>query len=240
MRKATVKRRRKRRYRYNIKAFAALFFILILLITILVVTCRFFWTSSRYPDHAICLDAGHGGSYTGAVYNGRMEKDDTLKIALEVQRVLEQQGQKVLMTRSGDDDVGLEERTDLANDHDALVFVSLHRNSGDGNGTEIWVEHTAPEPDTTLANNILNRLEQAGIQSNRGVKFGYRDNNSNEDYSVNRESNMPSCLVELGFMENETDNELFDSHLKAYGKAIAIGIMETFGFEFDESLYTES
>lgn len=191
--------------------------------------------AAHYSKGAICLDAGHGAEYTGAVYEGRQEKDDTLRIAKEVRNVLERQGQKVLMTRDGDDNIGLKERTDLANRYRASVFVSLHRNSGSGKGVEIWVEHTQPEPDTTLANNILTELEKAGIQENRGVKFGYRENHSNADYSVNRESEMPSCLVELGFMQNEVDNQFFDDHLHDYAVAIARGIMKTFGIPFDES-----
>ena len=40
----------------------------------------------------IVIDAGHGGGNPGAVYEGRQEKDDTLALALEVGRILEQNG----------------------------------------------------------------------------------------------------------------------------------------------------
>ena len=74
----------------------------------------------------------------------------------------------------------------------------------------------------------FHQLDNVGVQADRGVKFGYRENNSTGDYSVNRESEMPSCLVELGFMENEIDNQMFDQHLEQYAKAIATAIMDTF------------
>ena len=44
---------------------------------------------------------------------------------------------------------------------------------------------------------------------------------------------MPSCLVELGFISNEKDNELFDENIEIYAKAIADGIMEEIKDELD-------
>ena len=50
----------------------------------------------------VVLDAGHGGSNPGAVYNGRQEKDDALALTLEVGRILEENGADVYYTRSSD------------------------------------------------------------------------------------------------------------------------------------------
>ena len=50
----------------------------------------------------IALDAGHGGSDPGAVYNGRQEKDDNLRLAMEVGRILENAGVDVVYTREDD------------------------------------------------------------------------------------------------------------------------------------------
>lgn len=225
-RRRNDRRRRQLRRRRNI-ALLLLIALTALLIFGIIKCSR----GTQYPKGAICIDPGHGGDYTGAVYEGRQEKDDTLRISLEIQKILEKRGQKVLMTRDSDSNIGLKERTDLANQYESIVFVSIHRNSGAGKGVEIWVEHTAPEPDTQLAKAILANLNDVGIQADRGVKFGYRENNSDADYSVNRESEMPSCLVELGFMENELDNQMFDEHLKEYSEAIADGIIDTFHLE---------
>ena len=50
----------------------------------------------------IVIDAGHGGEEPGAVYQGRKEKDDNLALALEVGRILEDNGTEVVFTRTED------------------------------------------------------------------------------------------------------------------------------------------
>ena len=49
---------------------------------------------------------------------------------------------------------------------------------------------------------------------------------------------MPSCLLEMGFITNSGDNQLFDTYLKQHAKAISKGIMNSLGVTFDESKYT--
>ena len=213
---------RRRQRRANLLIFLLLFLSALLLFWL----ARAGWLSAAYPRGAVCIDAGHGGDYTGAVYEGRQEKDDTLRLALAVRDELERRGRKVLMTRDGDENIGLAERTELANRYDAAAFVSLHRNSGAGTGVEIWVEHTRPEPDVRMAQAILDNLKAVGIQADRGVKSGYRQDGSDADYAVNRDTEMPSCLVEMGFLENEADNQLFDDHLEEYAAAIAAAVDE--------------
>ena len=53
--------------------------------------------------YSIMIDAGHGGSDPGAVYKGRREKDDNLALAMEVGRILSENGVDVLYTRTTDD-----------------------------------------------------------------------------------------------------------------------------------------
>ena len=79
------------------------------------------------------------------------------------------------------------------------MYVSLHRNSYDGDisGVEVWVNNSEPEYDTKLAQNILDDLEKVGISENRGVQYGYVGN-SGVNYYINADTVMPSCLVELG------------------------------------------
>ena len=55
------------------------------------------------PDRKkVILDAGHGGWDPGATYYGRREKADNLRLALEVGRILEQEGVNVVYTRTTD------------------------------------------------------------------------------------------------------------------------------------------
>lgn len=76
-----------------------------------------------------------------------------------------------------------------------------------------------------LANAILKKLQDTEIQSDRGVKSGTAKG-ENTDYYVLKNTKMPSCLIELGFITDEKDNELFDENIEDYVKAIASGIIE--------------
>ena len=131
------------------------------------------------------------------------------------------------MTRTKDKDVSLEERCIIANQKKADIFVSIHRNSATvGNGIEIWCGSLKEERDTKLADNILTNLTTTKIQQNRGIKYG-SIGGENSDYYVLKNTNMPSCLIELGFISNEKDNQLLDDNLEEYAEAIAEGILKT-------------
>ncbi len=181
-------------------------------------------------DFKVCLDPGHGDYDAGttSLDGKRLEKDDTLAIGLKVRQELQNAGVDVIMTRDDDSFLSLEERSDLANKQGADLFVSLHRNAYDGkiSGVEIWVHNKKPELDTTLAQNIMDKLDEAGISDNRGVQYGYIGMPM-DNYYVNAESHMPSCLVELGFMTDDTDNKLFDEKLDDYAKAISEGVIQS-------------
>ena len=177
----------------------------------------------------VCIDAGHGGKDVGSIStNGkRYEKDDNLKIALKVKEKLKSDGIRVVMTRKNDSYVSLEKRCQIANFWKSDVFVSIHRNSAkSGEGIEIWIQNDASESEKKLAENILENLSQEKVQNNRGVKNGTNKKNGT-DYFVNKGTNMPSCIVELGFISNQKDNELLDKNLDAYAQAIAEGIEES-------------
>ena len=79
----------------------------------------------------IVVDAGHGGKDPGAVGpTGLLEKDVTLKMAHALSRELTKQiGCEVILTRSGDVYLPLEERTAIANKVGADLFISLHANA---------------------------------------------------------------------------------------------------------------
>ena len=175
----------------------------------------------------ICIDAGHGGEDVGAILAKRYEKDDTLKIAKLVQKNLKKQGVKVIMTRTKDSTVSLEERCKIANRKKADLFVSIHRNSAKtGNRIEIWCNSEKREKDTKLADGIRNKLQRTQIQEDRGIKYGTIEG-TDSNYYVLKNTNMPSCLIELGFITNEKDNKLLDDNMENYAKAIAEGMIET-------------
>ncbi len=181
----------------------------------------------------VCIDAGHGGEEDcGALSKDetRFESNDDLKMALAVEKHLQELGADVLMTRNEDIYVDLYSRPEMANDANADLYVSLHRNSAEtGQGVEVWVNYDSPDDDTLLAKNILNGLDEVGISQNRGVQYGYQgyDPTAKVNYVVNEKSNMPSCLVELGFITDDEDNTLFDKNLDAYAKSIAESIVKS-------------
>lgn len=173
----------------------------------------------------VVIDAGHGGDDLGATYNGRYEKDDNLRLAHKVKDILEEQGIDVALTRNKDYFVTLEDRCDFANKCEAEIFVALHRNSApNAHGVEIWISSKNPLPDRALANDILSGLDGVGISKNRGVKSGYAQGSG--DYYVNKHTDMMSCLVELGFMNSDVDNQLYDENIDAYANAIARAIID--------------
>ncbi len=175
----------------------------------------------------VCLDAGHGGKDEGSSFWGRLEKEDNLKLAKAVCAYLEEQQIAVVMSRSEDVFLTLDERCQVANNAGADYFVSLHRNKGDGYGVETWVYSGANEETMTLAEGIMDGLVEAGIQKDRGVKKGTQKS-ENSNYYVNNHTNMPACIVELGFINSSTDNSLYDEHLDSYAKAIGDAIINTY------------
>jgi len=182
------------------------------------------------PDHIIiCLDAGHGGDDPGAVNGNRQEKDDNLHMALAVRDFLEAAGHEdleVILTREDDIALTLEERVDFANDNDATLFVSIHRNSGGGQGVETWVSAAGLRPEMALATYIQDNLVEVGVAKDRGVKKGTAANPKSNYYVVGN-TLMPACLVELGFIDDDAaDNTLLDEHFEDYAHAIADGILK--------------
>lgn len=182
----------------------------------------------QVPEQIIvCLDAGHGGTDAGAVNGDRLEKNDNLRMALAVRDKLENAGLErltVLLTRADDAALELQQRVDLANENGATLFVSLHRNSGGGKGVEVWTSSLKEKAECRLAQYIMDALEQAGVQKVRGVKHGTAGNPA-VSYTVVGRTEMPACLVELGFIDNDEDNALLDRHWDAYAQAIADGIL---------------
>ena len=192
-------------------------------------TIYYFQQLNFVPDKkVICIDPGHGGTSSGAVNGARFEKDDNLRLSLLVRDILEERGYTVVMTRTDDSDVSLEERCKIANKSRASLFVSIHRNStvGEGKGMEMWVHSLNPTDDLLLAQNILDNLDTVGISLNRGIHSGYREG-SDLNYYINRNTKMPSCLAEIGFISSEIDNKDFDEKLYEYAVAIANGIEQT-------------
>ncbi len=189
----------------------------------------------------VVLDPGHGGSESGAIYGGLVEKDVNLKVAYYCKAALEQYGGvTVYMTRYGDDYVGLAERTDIARNYGANAFVSIHMNSGGASGVEVWYPNYNWRSDIgdagyRLSEKILNNIVALGLY-NRRLKTRnsengstYPDGTPSDFYSVihnSKERGFPGIIVEHAFMDGDYGRLCDDNFLRQLGNADAQGIAQ--------------
>ncbi len=170
----------------------------------------------------IVIDAGHGGKNPGAVYQGRRESDDALRLAMAVGNILEENGYDVIYTRTTDATQSVGQKAAIANEEGADLFLSIHRNAADYPGQYDGIQ-TLLYDDSGLKKKIAERinanLEALGF---RNIGVDIRPN-----LVVLNSTRMPALLVEAGFIDSDKDNQLFDSRFQALAQAIADGIMET-------------
>lgn len=179
-----------------------------------------------YMSKIICIDAGHGGIDNGAINGLRFEKDDVFYLAENVKKLLLEHGFYVIMTRTDDSYIELCDRTNIANQCNADLFISFHRNSYSDSykkGVEIWLYTLACSSSKKFANILLKNISDVGITENRGVNLG--------NYHICREAKMPSIILELGFITNSKDNLLFDKNFEGYTIAIVASIMQYFNID---------
>lgn len=137
-------------------------------------------------------------------------------------RILEDNGVDVYYTRTTDVYESPYQKAMEANAAGADWFVSIHRNSSpypnQYTGVETLVYNRYSEA-ARLAANINYQLEQVGFV-NQGV-------NERQNLVVLRRTQMPAVLVEIGFINTDADNQLFDAQFDAIAQAIATGILQT-------------
>lgn len=209
------------------------------------------YSGSRANNKVIVvLDPGHGGTESGAVGNGALEKNLTLKIANYCKAELEQyNGVEVYMTRDNDATVGLEDRVKYAKGKNADIFVSIHINStgyGTAYGAEVYYPNSNYNASISnegkeLAQKIQDELVQLGLKdreikirnSENGSK--YPDGSLQDYYSIihqSKRAGFPGIIVEHAFIDNVNDYNNFlssDAKLQKLGQADATGIANYFG-----------
>ena len=194
---------------------------------------------TNLKDRLIVIDPGHGGNDAGAIGpTGVMEKNVTLKVSLELKKLLEAEGAKVVLTREGDTTVSakgakasdIEElgaRCDVANRIGAEIFISIHADSftrPEARGTTgYYYSKSSTGRGQKLADCIRrNLVEQLGTPS-RGTQPC--------NFYVVKNTDMPATLIELGFISNKEEEKLLDSKegvMKA-AQGIFDGIEDYFG-----------
>ena len=181
----------------------------------------------------VLIDPGHGGSDPGAIgVTGLREKEVNLDIALMVRNELIRDGYEVIMTRTSDEYLSLQERIEIANREMPDILVSIHANSyktPDVSGTLVLyydnrypvagypaseaMKRLTPES-RKLAQSLLDNAVQAAGTINRGLL-------ESSVYMV-RMGSMPSALIETAFLSNPNDEQLLRS--QEFRKKMAIGI----------------
>ncbi|MDI9400433.1 MAG: N-acetylmuramoyl-L-alanine amidase family protein [Limisphaerales bacterium] len=197
----------------------------------------------RKAVQVVLLDPGHGGADPGAVFQGKREKDYVLLLAKEVQRILQQRGVKVVLTRNGDQALGLSARSNMSARTKADLFVSIHLNAAANSaakGAEVFTTTPAgaqsTNPDrsgsrsrtTGNANDTHNLLLAYQIQQELTRQIGFADRGVRRDRLGVLVSNpVPAVLVEAGFITNSDDQKkIFNkSQRDQVARAIADGIL---------------
>lgn len=180
----------------------------------------------------IFIDPGHGGVDSGAVNGTRLEKDDNLKMSIAVGDRLVSAGFKVEYSRTDDRFVSLQDRVKLANDSNADLFLSFHRNAyirNSANGVEFWICSDPQRNTIEWANTIYTSVVSVSAQSQRGIKSGH--------LYVCKNTTMPAVLLEIGFITNNADNILFDNYFSRYADAITSAVSIRFGMSLKKTTY---
>jgi len=187
----------------------------------------------------ICVDAGHGGNDVGAACNGRYERDDTLRMALALSEALNAQGVETVMPRTDINDIGISERCRIANNAKCDYYLSIHRNAcnGSASGDEIWIYSGADDSHVQKAQALLDAVCSVDGLSNRGVHKGAPNYS---DFGVNKQTNMPSALIELGFIDNGGDNAAFDGHFSEIANALCAALCSIVGADYSAQENTQS
>jgi N-acetylmuramoyl-L-alanine amidase len=170
----------------------------------------------------VAIDAGHGGSNSGAtgLTSKVKEKEYTLKIAAQLNKYLRRKKVKTFMTREEDKDVSMIDRTLMLRQEDPDVLVSIHLNSsGNENikGVSTYYRYIGFR---RLSEKILNRMMQLGLDN-----FG---NVGAFNFSLSGPTEYPNCLVEVAFLSNpEDERKILDPDFhKAVVKKIYKGIKD--------------
>jgi N-acetylmuramoyl-L-alanine amidase len=150
----------------------------------------------------IAVDAGHGGSNTGAGGpTGSSEKDITLAISLKLQQALQNEGVKVIMTRTTEKFVDNKERILIYRDNTPDLLISIHLNSSAdpirAGGTSTLYKYTGFR---NLSYHINKRMLQLGLK-----EYG---NIGAFNFMLNSPTEYPNALIETLFLSNPAEEEL--------------------------------
>ena len=196
------------------------------------------FTKGQYSN-TIFLDPGHGGQDSGAFYYNVAEKDLNMQIYRKLRAKLEELGYKVLTSRDSDIDVDfVTERSRMVNKTNSDIFISIHFNAtgntySKASGIQTYSYRDEPDYPSKINqywHNHPDRMSEskrlaAAIHSSLLAETGAKDAGLLESsYAVLRETAKPAVLLELGYMDNFSENQqIRDSH---YQDKLVAGIVK--------------
>lgn len=183
----------------------------------------------------IVIDPGHGSYKNGIVDPGAIgrvlgftDKEVGTTIGYKLKDILEAQGAKVIMTR-GEDPVNmtLYDRSDLANNNNADLFISIHGNALENNFEKSGIEVYYYGGSGTLTSSAQSYIRQElakEVSDALGQATGRSSVVKTENFVVIRETDCPSILVEAGYLSNQEEEALLASD--SYQSIMAAGIYQ--------------
>lgn len=186
----------------------------------------------------IVIDSGHGGDDPGKIgINQAKEKDVNLKIAKKVKKRLKKEGWKVVMTREEDVMLGdaqkgnrkihdMKARVELINKTMPAMAVSIHQNSyqeAEIHGAQVFY-YSHSQDGKRMAETIQRALLMADEENTRQAK-------ANDTYYLLKRTEVPTIIVECGFLSNPQEAEKLteDGYQKKLAQAITSGIIACVG-----------
>lgn len=188
----------------------------------------------------VVVDAGHGGDDPGKIgINNAKEKDINLKIAKELKRLLEEEGVKVVMTRTDDDGLydpssnnkkveDMRRRCEIITEANPVFAVSIHQNSYPDEsvtGAQVFYYGQSQE-----GKKLAEALQESLIQELSPQK--QREAKANESYYLLKKTPSPAVIVECGFLSNYQEAELLNSeeYQKKVAEAVKNGILKCLSY----------
>ncbi|MYL43626.1 N-acetylmuramoyl-L-alanine amidase [Virgibacillus salexigens] len=172
----------------------------------------------------IVIDPGHGGRDSGAIgINGVLEKETIMSVVDSVVDRLRKSGANVILTRNSDHFISLQDRVYISNSYNTHAFLSLHYNAHPLIGIQgLETHYYSGGENYALASSLQSKLEQYTSLESRGVK--------ESNYFVLRESEVPSALIELGFITNPNDLSIIqtEGYQNSISEAISDGVKKYF------------
>lgn len=183
-------------------------------------------------DYKIVIDSGHGGEDSGAIGNGIVEKDLTLKISNYMFDRLKELGVPVTMTRYTDETLSPSERVsrilNAYGNNSNVIVISNHINAGAGDGAEVIY---ALRDNNILSNLILDNIKLSGQNIRDAYQRRLPSDTSKDYYFIHRDTGKTQPLIiEYGFLDSKQDdvNQLKNEY-KNMAEAVVKSLVEYVG-----------